>query len=118
MLGPVGESGQAPVGVILAGGQGRRIGGQKALIELAGRPLIQWIAAAAGQAFPEVWAVAKAGTELPELPATVPVALALIVCEVYDRRRRRAGPGRAATEMPSEAPRRSRPADATPRPAR
>jgi molybdopterin-guanine dinucleotide biosynthesis protein A len=73
MLGPVGESSQPPVGVILAGGQGRRIGGQKALIELAGRPLIEWIAAAAGQAFPEVWAVAKADTELPELPGVVVV---------------------------------------------
>jgi molybdenum cofactor guanylyltransferase len=67
MLGPVGESGQPQVGVILAGGQGRRIGGQKALIELAGRPLIEWIAAAAGQAFDDVWVVAKADTELPAL---------------------------------------------------
>ncbi len=29
-----------PVGVILAGGQGRRIGGRKALVKLGGRPLL------------------------------------------------------------------------------
>jgi molybdopterin-guanine dinucleotide biosynthesis protein A len=73
MLGPVGESRQPPVGVILAGGHGRRIGGQKALIELAGRPLIEWIAAAAGQALAEVWVVAKADTELPDLPGVAVV---------------------------------------------
>ncbi len=73
MLGPMGEPCQPPVGVILAGGHGRRIGGQKALIELAGRPLIEWIAAAAGQALAEVWVVAKPHTELPELPGVAVV---------------------------------------------
>jgi molybdopterin-guanine dinucleotide biosynthesis protein A len=68
MLGSVGEARQPPIGALLAGGQGRRLGGQKALIELAGRPLLEWIATAALQAFSEVWVVAKAETELPDLP--------------------------------------------------
>lgn len=34
-------------GVILAGGRGRRLGGDKALRLLAGRPLLSWVAAAA-----------------------------------------------------------------------
>jgi hypothetical protein len=54
-----------------------------------------------------------------ELPATVPVALALLVGEVWDRRRRGAVvPAAARAPTASEALRRSTPADATPRPAR
>ena len=31
-----------PIGVILAGGRGRRIGGSKAVVELCGKPLIRY----------------------------------------------------------------------------
>jgi len=54
-----------PIGVILAGGLGRRIGGAKAVVKLAGRPLITYPLAA-------VAVLAKPDTTLPSLPgATV-----------------------------------------------
>ena len=56
------------VGAILAGGRGRRMGGGKPARELAGRPLIAWPAAALAAACERVVVVAKADTELPELP--------------------------------------------------
>ena len=59
------------MGVILAGGRGRRIGGAKALIELNGRPLISYPLQAMRVAVNEVAVVAKSETELPELPAEV-----------------------------------------------
>ncbi len=57
--------------MILAGGEGRRIGGAKALVELGGRPLISYPLAALGGALEHVAVVAKADTELPPLPAGV-----------------------------------------------
>ena len=57
-----------PIGVILAGGAGRRIGGAKALVALAGRPLIEYPLRAMSAAVGEVAVVAKADTPLPELP--------------------------------------------------
>jgi molybdopterin-guanine dinucleotide biosynthesis protein A len=57
------------IGVILAGGRGRRMGGGKPARELAGRPLIAWPAAALGQACERVVVVSKPAVELPELPA-------------------------------------------------
>jgi molybdopterin-guanine dinucleotide biosynthesis protein A len=57
-----------PVGVVLAGGEGRRIGGAKALVELGGRPLICYPLEAVRRALGDVAVVAKLGTELPELP--------------------------------------------------
>ena len=57
-----------PIGVILAGGRGRRMGGSKAVVELRGRPLICYPLAAMSQAVSEVRIVAKADTELPSLP--------------------------------------------------
>lgn len=61
-----------PVGVVLAGGLGRRIGGAKATVELAGRPLICYPLEALAAALDEVAVLAKADTELPSLPgATV-----------------------------------------------
>ncbi len=66
----------APMGVcaaILAGGAGSRIGGDKALVQLAGRPLIAYPLAAAEQAELARVVVAKADTRLPPLPATVSV---------------------------------------------
>jgi molybdenum cofactor guanylyltransferase len=61
-----------PVGVVLAGGLGQRLGGAKATVELAGRPLISYPLAALEAALDEVAVLAKADTELPSLPgATV-----------------------------------------------
>jgi molybdenum cofactor guanylyltransferase len=60
-----------PLGAVLAGGAGRRLGGSKAMVELAGRPLISYPLAAFADAGIEAVVVAKADTELP--PLAVPV---------------------------------------------
>jgi molybdenum cofactor guanylyltransferase len=57
-----------PIGVILAGGLGRRIGGAKAMVELGGKPLISYPLAAMRATLDEVAVVAKPESELPELP--------------------------------------------------
>lgn len=57
----------AVVGVILAGGRGRRMGGAKAARALAGRPLAAYPAAALAQACERVAIVAKRDSPLPEL---------------------------------------------------
>lgn len=62
-----------PCAAILAGGAGSRIGGDKALVALAGRPLIAYPLAAAEHAGLTRVVVAKADTRLPPLPATVAV---------------------------------------------
>ena len=54
-----------PVGAILAGGTGRRIGGDKAIVELNGRPLISYPLEAVRQALGQVAILAKADTKLP-----------------------------------------------------
>ena len=59
--------------VILAGGRGSRIGGDKALVQLAGRPLISYPLAAARAAGLDTVVVAKSHTRLP--PLDVPVIL-------------------------------------------
>lgn len=63
-----GRRGSGPaVGAVLAGGRGSRIGGAKALVELAGRPLISHPLAAVEEAGLEPVVVAKADSELPPL---------------------------------------------------
>jgi molybdenum cofactor guanylyltransferase len=57
-----------PIGAILAGGAGRRIGGSKATVKLRGRPLIEYPLAAVQGALDDVVVIAKADTELPNLP--------------------------------------------------
>lgn len=57
-----------PIGVVLAGGSGRRIGGSKAIVKLRSRPLIAYPLAALRAVLDEVMIVAKADTELPSLP--------------------------------------------------
>ncbi len=57
-----------PIGVVLAGGSGRRIGGSKAIVKLRGQPLITYPLAALRAVLEEVIIVAKADTELPSLP--------------------------------------------------
>lgn len=57
-----------PVGAVLAGGAGRRMGGAKPGAPLAGRPLIAWpLDALKGAGLGEIVVVAKASTALPSL---------------------------------------------------
>ena len=53
------------LGAILAGGGGRRIGGDKAIVELQGRPLISYPLEAVREALGQVAILAKADTKLP-----------------------------------------------------
>jgi molybdenum cofactor guanylyltransferase len=56
-----------PIGAILAGGDGLRIGGQKPTVELQGRPLIAYPVEAVRQVVSRVAILAKSGTMLPPL---------------------------------------------------
>ena len=56
-----------PLGVVLAGGAGRRLGGTKPAARLRGRPLLAWVAEALSSVCNEVVVVAKATTPLPAL---------------------------------------------------
>ncbi len=64
-----GSGAGAPLGAVLAGGAGSRLGGAKATAQLAGRPLISYPLAALGAAGIEAVVVAKADTELPDFKA-------------------------------------------------
>jgi molybdopterin-guanine dinucleotide biosynthesis protein A len=57
-----------PFGVVLAGGAGRRMGGAKATVQLSGLPLICYALNALSACVTDISVVAKADTELPELP--------------------------------------------------
>jgi molybdopterin-guanine dinucleotide biosynthesis protein A len=57
----------AVVGVVLAGGRGRRIGGDKAIVELEGRPLALYPLEALHEVCDDVAVVAKRDTLLPPL---------------------------------------------------
>jgi molybdopterin-guanine dinucleotide biosynthesis protein A len=56
-----------PVGVVLAGGRGRRMGGDKAIVELEGRALVHYPLEALHEVCDEVVVVAKRDTILPPL---------------------------------------------------
>jgi molybdopterin-guanine dinucleotide biosynthesis protein A len=58
---------EPPVGVVLAGGLGRRLGGDKAIVELEGRPLALYPLEALHEVCDEVAVVAKRDTLLPPL---------------------------------------------------
>src|SRR5207302_6989084 len=58
---------RAPIGVILAGGSGRRIGGSKAIVKLRGRAMIEYPLEALASVLGEVAVIAKPDTELPSL---------------------------------------------------
>jgi molybdopterin-guanine dinucleotide biosynthesis protein A len=58
---------QAPVGVILAGGPGNRIGGNKASVALHGEPLVQHALRAMREVLSDVAVIAKPQTVLPQL---------------------------------------------------
>jgi molybdopterin-guanine dinucleotide biosynthesis protein A len=66
----VGETAE-PLGVVLAGGAGARLGGAKAVADLAGRPLIAYPLAAFADAAIEAVVVAKADSPLPPLEVEV-----------------------------------------------
>jgi len=57
----------APLGVVLAGGRGSRLGGAKASVALAGRPLLSWALACVRPVVADAVVVAKPDTELPPL---------------------------------------------------
>lgn len=61
----------APLGVLLAGGAARRMGGDKLRSPLLGRPLALWALDALRDVCDEVIVAAKGGTALPPLPAGV-----------------------------------------------
>ena len=60
--------------MVLAGGLGRRIGGEKAVVELRGTPLLLYPLRALQAVLAEVVVVAKRGSALPPLPG-VPIWL-------------------------------------------
>lgn len=62
--------GLRPIGVVLAGGEGHRLGGAKAKVELCGRPLISYPLAALAAVLDEVVVLAKDAGTLPSLPET------------------------------------------------
>jgi molybdenum cofactor guanylyltransferase len=51
--------------VVLAGGEGRRIGGAKGAVQLGGRPLVAWVAEALGAVAEEVVVAVKEGARVP-----------------------------------------------------
>ncbi|MEP6953173.1 MAG: molybdenum cofactor guanylyltransferase [Solirubrobacteraceae bacterium] len=63
------------VGVVLAGGAGRRLGGDKAVVSLGGRALLDYPLQAVRRAVGEAAVVAKQETVLPALPGDVAVWL-------------------------------------------
>lgn len=65
------EESTPALGAVLAGGLGSRLGGEKALAELGGEPLVAWPLAAVAAAGLEPVVVAKPGTELPPLGCRV-----------------------------------------------
>ena len=76
----------APLGIVLAGGAGRRIGGEKALVELDGRPLIHYPVAVLHAVLGEVVVVCKESTPLPTF-----AGMARIWCEPEEPRHPFAG---------------------------
>lgn len=65
------SSPQPALTAILAGGAGSRLGGNKACVELAGRPLIDYPLAAARSAHLDALVVAKRAARLPKLDCEV-----------------------------------------------
>ena len=61
----------SPLGALLAGGRGSRLGGAKATAEVLGRPLLAWSLDALRAAVPDVVIIAKAETPLPPCDAPV-----------------------------------------------
>jgi molybdopterin-guanine dinucleotide biosynthesis protein A len=69
------DGGEPPVGAVLAGGAGRRMGGDKAVVDLEGRPLISYPLEALAAVCPTLAVVAKRGTALPQLVGSTAIWL-------------------------------------------
>src|SRR5437868_3479595 len=67
MLAAVNAPAEQPIGVVLAGGLGRRIGGAKAVVQLAGRPLVSYPVQALQGALSEVRVLIKPGMAVPAM---------------------------------------------------
>lgn len=62
-----------PLGVVLAGGLGRRIGGHKTMVQLDGRPMLHYPLAVLHAVLGEVVVVCKEHTPLPDLGDMAPI---------------------------------------------
>jgi molybdenum cofactor guanylyltransferase len=62
---------QQPIGVVLAGGPGTRIGGDKVVVALRGRALLRYPLEALRAAVDEVAVISKSHTLLPQLEGTM-----------------------------------------------
>jgi molybdopterin-guanine dinucleotide biosynthesis protein A len=51
-----------PLGVILAGGSASRMGRDKALVQVSGRPMVEWVATALGSVTDHLIVLGRAGT--------------------------------------------------------
>ena len=60
-----------PLGAVLAGGRGSRLGGKKATAQVLGRPLLDWTVEALRQTVEDVVVIAKVATPLPPTDAPV-----------------------------------------------
>jgi molybdopterin-guanine dinucleotide biosynthesis protein A/SAM-dependent methyltransferase len=60
-----------PLGAVLAGGRGSRLGGKKATAEVLGRPLLDWTLEALRRTVDDVVVIAKVATPLPPTDAPV-----------------------------------------------
>jgi molybdopterin-guanine dinucleotide biosynthesis protein A len=63
----------SPLGVILAGGAGRRMGGEKTLVEIDSRPLLRYPLDVLREVLDEVVIVCKEDSVLPDLPPQVAI---------------------------------------------
>ena len=66
---------EAIAGVVLAGGESKRFGTDKASAVLAGRTLLQWVVSAMEANCAEIVIAAAAGQPLPPVAAAVPVSV-------------------------------------------
>lgn len=96
-----------PIGVVLAGGAGRRIGGAKAIVELRGTPLLLYPLRALQAVLAEVAVVAKLDSALPPLPGvpvwTEPPEPAHPLAGIVYALRRLVPPGAAGDAEPARA---------------
>jgi len=76
------EQEERVTGLILAGGKSARFGSDKASAPLLGKPMLQWVISALGGACDALIVVAAQGQQLPNIEASVPVA---VVVDEYER---------------------------------